>query len=142
MCQTATGGGPAVGKPFLPNCVYDGCGWVLRDCCTGEIEVARLELAISFRARRRGLQHRGGMPANAGMLLAPANVIHTRNMCFPIDLIYLDRCGTVIAIRRCVRPWRWRVPRVWGAYAVLETPAGASDIRLGQRLCVERATTP
>jgi hypothetical protein len=127
-------------RPFLPNRVCDGGGWVLRDCSTGEVVVGRLELAVSFRARRRGLQGRGGMPADAGLLLVPANAIHTRRMCFPIDLVYLDCRGTVIAIRRGVRPWRWFVPRVFGAYAVLETPVCASsDIRLGQRLCVETA---
>jgi hypothetical protein len=129
----------AVCRPFLPPVICDGCGWVLKDCCTGAVVVPRLELAVSFRARRLGLQHRGGMSPDAGLLLVPANSIHTRNMCFAIDLVYLNRCGTVIAIRRNVCPGRFFVPRVRGAYAVLETRACAANVHIGQRLCVELA---
>ena len=137
--EPATNAEAANRRMLLPHCVYDGGGWVLRDCATGEITIARLELAVSLRARLRGLQRRSGMPRDAGLLLAPAGAIHTRRMCFSIDLTYLDCCGNVVAVRRNVRPWRWRIPRVCGAYAVLETPAGASDLRVGQRLCVEPA---
>ncbi|MEQ8787677.1 MAG: DUF192 domain-containing protein [Pirellulaceae bacterium] len=138
----ARGGAAERGSPtslpsLLPRCICDGGGWELRDGRTGEVMLSRLELAVSLRARIRGLQGRPRLPADAGMLLVPANAIHTRRMGFAIDLFYLDGCGRVIAIRRNVCPWR-RARRVRGTHAVLETTAGASDIRLGQRLHVVR----
>jgi uncharacterized membrane protein (UPF0127 family) len=57
-----------------------------------------------------------------GMLIRPASSIHTCFMRFPIDVVFLDRGNTVVAVREDVRPWRLAWTR--RARAVLELPAG------------------
>ena len=46
-------------------------------------------------------------------------------MRFPIDVVFLDRCGWPIAIRRAVPPWRIVICRK--AAAVVELRAGDAD---------------
>lgn len=58
----------------------------------------------------------------AGPLLIPRCAsVHTFGMCFPLDLVFLDRRGAPLELRRRVPPRRL----VWcrGAVAVLEIPA-------------------
>ena len=62
------------------------------------------------------------MPGD-GLLIEPADSIHTFFMRMPIDLIFLDRNGRVMKRCPAVPPWRIRLaPR--GARLVLELPAG------------------
>jgi uncharacterized membrane protein (UPF0127 family) len=63
------------------------------------------------------------MPAGHGLLLSPAGSIHTFFMRMPIDVLYLDRDGTVLRADRAVPPWRLG-PIVRRARTVLELPAG------------------
>jgi uncharacterized membrane protein (UPF0127 family) len=48
-------------------------------------------------------------------------------------VVFLDRAGTVVAVRQHVRPWRIVLP-VAGAHAVLELPARATNVVVGDRL--------
>ncbi|MFC7816308.1 MULTISPECIES: DUF192 domain-containing protein [unclassified Streptomyces] len=97
-----------------------------------------LEIAGSYRARRRGLLGRGSL--DGAMLLSPANSIHTFRMRMPIDVAYLDRRLVVIAVRT-MRPGRLGLPRVRSRH-VLEAEAGVMagwGIRVGVRVGVEIA---
>lgn len=80
-----------------------------------------VEVAASYRARTRGLLGREGV--EGAMLLTPASGVHTFRMRFALDVAYLDRELTVIAVRM-MRPGRMgRIrPR---ARCVLEAEAGA-----------------
>ncbi|MEU3755859.1 DUF192 domain-containing protein [Streptomyces olivoreticuli] len=83
--------------------------------------VIPLEVAASYRARTRGLLGRDSV--EGALLLTPASSVHTFRMRFPIDVAYLDRHLTVLAVRT-MRPWRLGAPRVRSRH-VLEAPAGA-----------------
>ncbi|MCD9142661.1 DUF192 domain-containing protein [Streptomyces albireticuli] len=80
-----------------------------------------LEIASSYRARTRGLLGRDGV--EGALLLTPASSVHTFRMRFAIDVAYLDRELTVLAVRTMV-PGRLGWPRVRGRH-VLEASAGA-----------------
>ncbi|MFC5718918.1 DUF192 domain-containing protein [Streptomyces gamaensis] len=80
-----------------------------------------LEIAASYRARTRGLLGRDGV--EGALLLTPASGIHTFRMRFPIDVAYLDRELTVLAVRT-MRPGRLGLPRPRSRH-VLEAAAGA-----------------
>ncbi|KOG91478.1 hypothetical protein ADK38_02975, partial [Streptomyces varsoviensis] len=67
-----------------------------------------LEIAASYRARTRGLLGRDGI--GGALLLTPATSVHTFRMRFPIDVAYLDRDLTVLAVRT-MRPGRLGAPR-------------------------------
>ncbi|MER6070970.1 DUF192 domain-containing protein [Streptomyces sp. NPDC001817] len=100
--------------------------------------VLPLEIAASYRARTRGLL---GRDAIAGaMLLSPASGVHTFGMRIPIDVAYLDRRLTVLAVRT-MRPGRLGLPRLRARH-VLEAEAGAMagwGLRAGVPLSIETA---
>ncbi len=103
---------------------------------TGKTVVSRLQIADGFWSRLVGWQFRAMPAADAGLLLVPCNSLHTCFVRFPIDVVFLDEQGAVLAIRRNLRPWRaaWG-PR--GSHAVLEILAGSVDLQPGEKLRIE-----
>ncbi|MFF4897023.1 DUF192 domain-containing protein [Streptomyces sp. NPDC001068] len=102
----------------------------------GEPVVVPLEIATSYRARTRGLLGREAL--DGAILLSPANGIHTFRMRMPIDVAYLDRRLTVIAVRT-MRPGLLGLPRLRSRH-VLEAEAGAMagwGVEVGARVAVE-----
>jgi uncharacterized membrane protein (UPF0127 family) len=83
------------------------------------VEVA---VARSFRTRLVGLAYRR---ARRALLIPRCRSVHTFGMRFPLDLVWLDRDGRVLAVDRGVPPNRLRSRR--DAAAVLEVPAGQSS---------------
>jgi uncharacterized membrane protein (UPF0127 family) len=95
-----------------------------------------LEVAVSARARRRGLLGRDGI--EGALLLSPASAVHTLGMRFAIDVAYLDRRMRVVAVRT-MRPGRLGLPRPRARH-VLEAEAGAMErwgVRRGVRVLVQ-----
>ncbi|GGZ05215.1 hypothetical protein GCM10010300_56490 [Streptomyces olivaceoviridis] len=98
-----------------------------------------LEIAASYRARTKGLLGRDTV--DGALLLSPASGVHTFGMRIPIDVAYLDRRLTVIAVRT-MRPGRLGLPRPRARH-VLEAEAGAMagwGLRPGARVEVEAET--
>ncbi|ADI07311.1 hypothetical protein SBI_04190 [Streptomyces bingchenggensis BCW-1] len=94
-----------------------------------------LEVAASYRARTRGLLGRDGV--TGALLLTPASSVHTFGMRFAIDVAYLDRRLTVLAVRT-MRPGRLGLPRPRARH-VLEAEAGAMErwgLRAGARVTI------
>jgi uncharacterized protein len=101
----------------------------------GRVVCRQCVVADSVRARMKGLLGRSTLDPSEGLLLRPANSVHTAFMRFPIDVVFLDRELRVLALATNLRPWRAAGHR--GARAVLELPAGECercDIRPGDRL--------
>ncbi|MFI8825948.1 DUF192 domain-containing protein [Streptomyces sp. NPDC053431] len=80
-----------------------------------------LEIAASYRARRRGLLGRDGI--EGALLITPTNSVHTFGMRFTIDVAYLDRSWTVLDVVT-MRPGRLGMIRPRGRH-VLEAAGGA-----------------
>ncbi|KUN08523.1 hypothetical protein AQI95_09185 [Streptomyces yokosukanensis] len=98
--------------------------------------VLPLEIAVSYRARTKGLLGRDAV--DGAMLLSPASSVHTFGMRIPIDVAYLDRHLTVLAVRT-MRPGRLGLPRLRARH-VLEAEAGAMagwGLRAGVRVGVD-----
>ena len=93
--------------------------WLIRE---GDV-LASVEVAHGVGARARGLLGRDGL--DGAILLRPAKQIHTLGMRFALDVAYLDRELTVLAMAR-MRPWRMGAPRL-RARAVLEAEAGSFE---------------
>ncbi|MFJ3208787.1 DUF192 domain-containing protein [Streptomyces flaveolus] len=99
----------------------------------GSAVTVPLEIAASYRARTKGLLGRDAI--DGALLLSPANSVHTFRMRFPIDVAYLDRRLTVIAVRT-MPPGRLGLPRLRARH-VLEAEAGALagwGVRAGVRV--------
>ncbi|MCX5526276.1 DUF192 domain-containing protein [Streptomyces bobili] len=95
-----------------------------------------LEVAASYRARTKGLLGRDSI--EGAMLLTPAGSVHTFGMRMPIDVAYVDRHLTVLAVRT-MRPGRLGRPRLRSRH-VLEAEAGVMagwGLRVGVVLAVE-----
>ncbi|MET8940733.1 MULTISPECIES: DUF192 domain-containing protein [Streptomyces] len=102
-----------------------------------------LRIAASYRARTKGLLGRDGI--EGAMMLTPCGSVHTFRMRFPIDVAYLDRKFTVLAVTT-MKPGRLGLPRLRARH-VVEAEAGAMErwgVRPGVRLELKAApaTTP
>ncbi|MEV1046951.1 DUF192 domain-containing protein [Streptomyces sp. NPDC049916] len=110
----------------------DGTLTVGADSGAGPRQVP-LRIAASYRARTRGLLGRDGI--DGALLLTPCGSVHTFRMRFPIDVAYLDRRLTVLAVRT-MPPGRLGLPRLRARH-VVEAEAGAMErwgVRPGVRL--------
>lgn len=87
---------------------------------------SRVQLAATWWARLRGYIGRSRPKNGDGLLLVPCDGIHTFWMSFPIDVLFLDEKGQVLASAGSLGPWKWGL-RVRGARYVLEVPAGTID---------------
>jgi uncharacterized membrane protein (UPF0127 family) len=85
-----------------------------------------LALADTHWSRLRGLV--GASPRDFGngwgLWIVPCRGVHTLAMRFPIDVVYLDRDGTVVHIDENLKPWRFGRVRLKAA-SVLELPRQA-----------------
>jgi uncharacterized membrane protein (UPF0127 family) len=81
-----------------------------------------ITVADSVRTRLRGLLGRRELEPGEGLLLRPANSVHTAFMRFSIDVVFLDGELHVLDVVEAVEPWRLKTRR--RARAVLELGAG------------------
>ncbi|MGW6583732.1 DUF192 domain-containing protein [Streptomyces globisporus] len=120
----------------------DGDGTLTVGTDSGTGERARgvpLRIAASYRARTKGLLGRDGI--EGAMMLTPCGSVHTFRMRFPIDVAYLDRTFTVLAVTT-MKPGRLGLPRLRARH-VVEAEAGALErwgVRPGVRLELKAAS--
>lgn len=110
---------------------------VISDPARGTDVCERCLVAGDTLTRMRGLLGRADLPADEGLLLRPADSIHTHFMRIPIDVVFLDRDLRVLDVRSAVKPWRMAHKR--GANAVLELRAGEAGhrgVQIGDLLCL------
>jgi len=102
----------------------------------GETTVCRAYYANGFFTRLRGLIGRTLDDEISGLLLFPCNQVHTFNMAYPIDIVYLDKEGIVLKIDAEIPPSKV-LGTVKNARSILELRSGAakrSGISPGDRL--------
>jgi len=80
--------------------------------------------ASTSKARRRGLSRLDSLPADHGLRIRTTSV-HTFGMRFALDLIWLDKRGSVVRVDRDVPAKRLRA--CFRARSVVETLAGHAD---------------
>ncbi len=93
-----------------------------------EIILNDINMTETFKERFLGLMWKSHIGAEA-LIIKPCNSIHMFFMKIPIDAVFLDKKGRIIALEKNLRPWA-----VSGIYknsrAVMEMPSGSAD-RLG-----------
>lgn len=100
---------------------------------------ARAAVADTFLTRLRGLLGRSGLAAGEGLVIVPCSSVHMIGMAFPLDVLHVDRGGTVIKALPGLRPGRFG-PLVWRSHLAIELPAGtlaATGTVLGDRIVLE-----
>jgi uncharacterized protein len=82
-----------------------------------------LSVAGTHWSRFCGLMGKGAADFHAGrgLWIVPSHGVHTFAMCFPIDVIYLDKKSTVVHVENNLKPWRLAPVRA-NAASVLELP--------------------
>jgi uncharacterized membrane protein (UPF0127 family) len=98
-----------------------------------------LEVAEALGARTRGLIGHAPLGFGQGMLIRPCRWIHTFRMSFPIDVLYVNKSGRIVAVSQNLRPGRIDrpVPQAW---FVVEMAAGAirhAGLKVGDHLEVQ-----
>lgn len=102
--------------------------------------------ALSRSARRRGLIGRRDMGRGEALVFPRCRQVHSFGMLFAVDVLFIDRHGTVIKACHDLPP-RSVSPLAWRARTAIELPAGTlARTRTEERDTVEiiargRATT-
>jgi len=108
---------------------------------TGRVVASAVELADTSETRRRGLLGRDSLDPSAALIIAPCSAVHTFFMRFVIDVVFVDRNGSVLKGVADLKPWR--IAARPGAFAVVELNAGAirrSEVNVGDRLTLREST--
>jgi uncharacterized protein len=99
-----------------------------------------MALANTHWSRLRGLvgasdqEFRGGR----GLWITPCRGIHTLAMRFSIDVVYLDREGTVVHLEQNLPPWRFAPVRLQAA-SVIELPCqtvASTETAVGDKIVI------
>lgn len=105
----------------------------------GEPVADRVSAARTPLRRARGLLGRRSLDPDEGLWIEPCNAVHALGMHIPVDAVYLDREGCILALAAPLRPWRLG-PVVRGARSVLELAEGTvarRGLAVGDRLRCE-----
>jgi hypothetical protein len=116
---------------------------LVRNQTRGTVLGDAVVVADTSATRNVGLLKHTGLNAGEGLWiippqLIPCQLIHMFFMKFAIDLVYLDKRRRVRKVRHTVRPWR--ISGCFGAFSVLELPAGSvapTGTQPGDQLSIE-----
>lgn len=100
----------------------------------------RAAIADNFWRRLRGLLGRDGLGQGEGLVIVPCTSVHMLGMRFPLDVLHLDRAGTVLKALPGLRPGQLG-PLVWRSHVAVELPAGtiaATGTAVGDLIALER----
>ena len=103
---------------------------------TGAMLAARAGEARTPIQRMVGLLGHSRLADGEALFFPRCHSIHTWGMRFPIDVVFVDRAWTVVALKERIGPWRIVLP-VWPAWGVVELAEGAIEragLRVGDRL--------
>lgn len=95
----------------------------------------QVKRADGFFARLAGLLALPVLQPGQALLLVPCSSVHTAFMRYAIDVVFLDRAGTVRKVVSRLRPWR--VAACAGSWQTLELAADEAvrlDLRVGLSL--------
>jgi Uncharacterized conserved protein len=94
-----------------------------------------IDVAADSTARSRGLMGRKELKQDEGLLIVPCNQVHTFQVGFDLDVVYLTAQKKVLCMRT-LSPDSVG-PCIAGAHCVLEVPAGSAavkQINIGDRI--------
>jgi uncharacterized membrane protein (UPF0127 family) len=123
---------------FLRNGKHPKLVRIVTDGKRNIVVCEHCQIADSPWSRLKGLLGMEKLRPGNGLLLRPANMVHTWFMRFAIDVVFVDADMKIVGITHGAGPWRLTGRR--GARAVIELPAGECarrGVETGARLKVE-----
>ncbi len=109
--------------------------FTIRNTATGAVLATCARIAGTSAERRQGLLRSDTLRNGEGLWIIPCEAIHTFQMKFSIDAVFVDRARQVRKV--CANLTPWRVAGCLRADSVLELPAGVvadSGTSVGDRL--------
>lgn len=104
-----------------------------------KIIVQNLVVADSFLKRLKGLMFKSNFNKGEALIIKPCSSVHTFNMKFSIDVVFISKENTVLHIIENLKPNR--VSKVIRkSYSVLELPVGTikeANIEIGNKILVD-----
>ena len=100
---------------------------------------AHAAVADTFWRRLRGLLGRDGLELGEGLVIVPCTSVHMLGMRFPLDVLHLDRSGTVLRALSGLQPGQFG-PVVWRSHLAVELPVGtiaATGTTVGDQVTLE-----
>jgi uncharacterized membrane protein (UPF0127 family) len=116
---------------------------MLMNARTSRVVAHEVELADTRETRRKGLLGRQCLDPRAALILVPCFSVHTAFMKFPIDVVFVNRQGTVVKVVRNLAAWR--IAGAIGAHAAIEFATGAipeGTVEPGDRLFLAAEPAP
>lgn len=110
----------------------------LIDCERGTVIADQVATAYTFWKRLKGLMFKKMMPEGTALHLKPCRSIHTFFMNFSIDVIYLDKKGSVVGLEEQLEPGKTG-KKIKGARSVIELPGGTlsrASMKIGQAVAL------
>ena len=110
---------------------------MIRNLTRGTVLAEKPKLALAFAWRCRGMIGRRFDGFDA-LVFPRCWSIHTAFMGMPLDVVFLDRAGTVLRVCEALAPWR--LASALTAATVIELPAGrlrTVPVRVADRLLIE-----
>ncbi|MGH2461729.1 MAG: DUF192 domain-containing protein [Chloroflexota bacterium] len=104
-----------------------------------QVLAERAEVAESFLRRGIGLLGRSDWQRSDGLVIVPADGVHSFFMKLTIDVLHLTNDGTIKKILPAMKPWRIG-PIVWRGHAAVELPPGTAartGTLIGDRIAIE-----
>lgn len=101
----------------------------------GRMVRLRIGIASTFLRRLSGLLFRRPLHRNEGLLITHCSSVHMFGMRYGIDVVWLDRSGSILKCTAGLKPWRASACK--GAWAALEMAEGTIarlDLRPGKRM--------
>ncbi len=92
----------------------------------GKVIAERAEMADNFFSRLKGLIGKKSISDSEALVLRPCVAIHTLGMKFHIDVIFLGKDNTVVAIRKGLPPNRLAGFH-FNAISAVELPSGTLE---------------
>jgi uncharacterized protein len=103
----------------------------IRNVTRGKMLASSAIWAVTNRERRRGLLGLDGLAPGEALIITRCRQVHTFGMRFPIEVVFIDRAGTVVGSRR-MQPGRVSRPCLRAREAI-ELPVG-TIARTGTRV--------
>lgn len=118
---------------------YSRAEFCVENLTQGVVLARRVVAAGESRARRKSLSGRVGMDAACGLWIAPCEAVHTFDIHFAIDVIFLDRDFRICKIRSALCPYRVAIClRADSALQLVSGRAGSTRTNVGDRLSFRR----
>ena len=112
----------------------------LIDKMSKKIISENLQIADTYFKRLKGLMFTKELPNENALQIKPCKEIHTFNMNYTIDVLYLDENNTIVNIDENLKPNRIG-KRVKNAVSVIELPNSKikkSNLQIGQTLLITK----